>query len=118
MRNRHLDILTGEMDRLIKWSLGHVFVQQIEQSIFRRIVLPVELDRQPQIEVSIVLDQVFDILKVVIVFAEYRFIHNKLDQRSITLIYILFPKIILLNTCGKTNRMRLSIADTTSGKAA
>ena len=117
MRDGHLNILAGEMDRLIKRRLGHVFVQQIEQSVFRSIVLPVELDRQPQIEVSIVLDQVLDILKVVMVLTENCLIDHKLDQRTVTLVDPAFPNVILLNTGRKPYRMRLSIPDAAGHKA-
>ena len=117
MRDGHLNILAGEMDRLIKRRLGHVFVQQIEQSVFRSIVLPVELDRQPQIEVSIVLDQVLDILKVVMVLTENCLIDHKLDQRTVTLVDPALPNIILLNAGRKPYRMRLTIPDTAGHKA-
>ena len=35
VRNGHLDILTGKVDRFIKRLFCHVLIQQVEQSVFR-----------------------------------------------------------------------------------
>ena len=79
MRNGHLDILAGKVNRLVKRLFRHVLIQQVEQSVFRRITLSVELDREAQVEVSIILDKGLDIFQVVAVLAEYLFIDHKTD---------------------------------------
>ena len=118
MGNSHLDILAREVDRRIERILGHILVQEVEQTILRDVVLSVELHRQPLVQVGVVAHQLLDILQVVAVGTEDLLIDRETDHRAVLLLNAALPAIRLLQALLEVDRMRLAVTHRASHKVA
>ena len=119
VRNRHLDILTFEVDNGVERLLArHILGQQIQQTILRVIRRAVELDRQSLIQVGVVAQTLLDVLHIVFVHAEHILINHIADHRAVLLLYTAFASVAQLQACLVAHRASLAVADTSSRELA
>ena len=81
----HLDVVARKVDRRIERLLGHVFVEQIQQAVFRNVAVAVEIERQPQVQVRIVAHHLLDVFEVVGILAEDLLVDAERDEGAVFL---------------------------------
>ena len=119
VRNRHLDILTFEVnDGVERLFARHILGQQIQQTILRVIRRAVELDRKTLIQICIVAQTLLDVLHIVLIYTEYVLINHVADHRAVLLLHATLTTIAYFQTRLVAHRASLAIADTSSRKFA
>ena len=114
----HLDVVAREVDRGVERRIGHLFVEQVQQTVLRNIGLPVEPEGQAEIEVGVVLHHLLDILHVVAVSSENLFVHAERSRRAVLFVDAALPTVALLDALREGDRARLAVADRTDRKLA
>ena len=118
MGDRHLDVVAREVDRRIERLLGQILAQQVQQAVLRDIVPPVETERQPEVQVGVVLHHLLDVFEVVGVLPENLLVHTERNQRAVLLRDARLPAIALLQSLGEGHRAGLAVADRAGRKLA
>ena len=118
VRDGHLDVVAREVDRRIERRVGHLLVQQVQQTVLRDVGLAVELEGQAEVEVSVVLHHLLDVLHVVGVGAEHLLVHAERDQRAVALLHAALPAVALLDALREGDRAGLAVAHRTGGELA
>ncbi len=108
-----LDVLAHQVDRRIERLLGHVLVEQVEQTVLRGVGLPVEPDREAAVQVGVVAHQLLDVLHVVGVAAEDRLVDAERNLGAVPLVDARLPAVALLKPLLEVNRMGLAAAHRT-----
>ena len=118
VRDGHLDVVAREVDRRIERRVGHLLVQQVQQTVLRDVGLAVELEGQAEVEVGVVLHHLLDVLHVVGVGAEHLLVHAERDQRAVALLHAALPAVALLDALREGDRAGLAVAHRTGGELA
>ena len=116
--NGDLDILAREVDGLVERLLGHVLVQQVEQTVFRDVGLAVQPEGEAEVQIGVVLHHLLHVLHVVGVGAEHLLVHAERDEGAVLLLHAALPAVALLDPFGEGHRMGLAVAHRTGGEFA
>ena len=116
--DHHLDVGSRQVDGRIERLLGHVLVQQVEQSVLRGVGLAVQTDRQPAVQVGVVAHQLLDILQMVGIGAEDLLVDAEADLRAVLLREARLPAVALLESLLEVDRVGLAVAHRAGREAA
>ena len=82
----HLDVGACEMHYRVKWVVGHILAQQVDQTVARMYAPTVVYDCETGVEKRVVFHHRLHKLIVVFVVQEYVLVGNKLDIRAVFLV--------------------------------
>ena len=116
--DRHFDVVARKVDRRIERLLGHVFVQQVQQAVFRDVAAAVEIERQTQIQVGVVADHLLDVFEVVGVLPENLLVDAERDESAVLLPHAALPRIALFESLREGHRAGFAVADRTGREFA
>ena len=114
----YLDVVARKVDRRIERLLGHVFVEQIQQAVFRNVAVAVEIERQPQVQVRIVAHHLLDVFEVVGILAEDLLVDAERDEGAVFLAHAALPLVAHLEPLGEGHRAGLAVAYRTGRELA
>ena len=114
----HLDVVARKVDRRIERLFGHVFVEQIQQAVFRNVAVAVEIERQPQVQVRIVAHHLLDVFEVVGILAEDLLVDAERDEGAVFLAHAALPPVAHLEPLGEGHRAGLAVAYRTGRELA
>ena len=83
VRDDHFDVLSAEVNGRVERLFAEVFLQQVEQPVFRDERLPVDPDRQPGVQVSVVAYHRLHVFHVKVVAAENAFVGMERHHRPV-----------------------------------
>ena len=85
VRHHDLDVLSLQVYRLVERGLGHVFLDQVQESVLGLVHRAVEVEGQPFLEIGIVLNHRLHEVHVELVGAEHLAVGSENDQGAVLL---------------------------------
>ena len=95
MGDDQFDVVALQMDDRVKRLCGHVLVEQVDETVTREELLPVEIDCQSRVEEDVVFQEVFDILLLIVIILEDRVVGHEIDSCTVGLVGGLDSRFLL-----------------------
>ena len=112
----NFDVFALQMNNRIQGLRGHVFVEQIEQAVFRKDLFSVVIDCQPGIEIGVITQHGLNNFILILIIFEKRIVRHKINISSSVGRIIKYIAVVLQFALHKFGTPALTIAITLHNK--